>query len=198
MRWIIKLLLPAATLVSATACLSVPPKADPPSVLERYPHRVRERCHSWLYSARTGNRYCASPPFKAEPGVDLLAMAASQPKGGGEDGPVDLASLQEAGKKVYDRVCVACHQPDAKGLPGSFPPLAGAGDFYGTPENMARIIVHGLSGEIEVAGQKFNGVMPPQGGTLSDYEIAAVATYVRTNFGNDDGMVTPDQVKAQR
>ena len=63
---------------------------------------------------------------------------------------------------------------------------------------MANIVINGLSGEIEVLGKKYNGAMPPQGGQLSDYEIAAVLTNVRTSFGNNDGMVTPDQVKSQR
>ena len=185
----------AALAVALTACISVSPRADRVEVRSRYAHRVTDRCHSWLYSATTGNAYCASPAFKATPPVDLLAMAAAKPKRV-EDGPVELGALQGTGKDVYERVCIACHQADAKGLAGSFPPLAGAGSFYGEPQNMARIVVHGLSGEIEVLGAKFNGVMPPQGGVLSDYEIAAVTTYVRTTFGNNDGMVTPDDVKA--
>ena len=32
---------------------------------------------------------------------------------------------------------------------------------------------------------------------LSDADIADVATYVRNNFGNDAGAVTPEQVRAQ-
>ena len=78
------------------------------------------------------------------------------------------------------------------------PPLAGSGEFYGSPQNMAKIVVHGLSGPIEVQGVAYDSVMPPQGAQLSDYDIAAVTTYVRTSFGNDDGMVTPDDVKAVR
>ncbi len=197
MRLITKLVAPAALIGLSTACLTIPPKADTKEVQERYPHRVQGECHSWLRSSRTNQLYCASPAFDAEPPVDLVAAAAAKPKPVA-DGPVELGALQTAGEDVYGRVCVACHQADGKGLPGAFPPLAGAGDFYGTPENMAGIVINGLSGEIEVAGQKFNGMMPPQGGALSDYEIAAVLTYVRTNFGNDDGMVTPDQVKSQR
>lgn len=195
MRQALSLAAVAVSLVAATACISVPQRADRAEVSSRYPHRVDDRCHSWLYSATTGHAYCASPPFKATPPVDLVAAAAAKPKRV-EDGPVELAALQATGKDVYDRVCVACHQADAKGLPGSFPPLAGAGGFYGDPQNMARIVTKGLSGEIEVLGSKYNGVMPPQEGALSDYEIAAVTTYVRTSFGNNDGMVTPDDVKA--
>ena len=34
----------------------------------------------------------------------------------------------EKGKQVYMGLCFACHQPDGKGLPGAFPPLA-ASDY---------------------------------------------------------------------
>lgn len=197
MRQSLSLVAVAVAVSAGTACISVPQRADRPEVSARYPHRVDDRCHSWLYSATTGHAYCASPAFKAAPPVDLVAAAAAKPKRI-TDGPVELGALQQTGKGIYDQVCVACHQADGKGLPGSFPPLAGAGSFYGDPKNMAKIVVHGLTGEIEVLGAKYNGAMPPQGAVMSDYEIAAVTTYVRTSFGNNDGMVTPDDVKAVR
>ena len=68
----------------------------------------------------------------------------------------------------------------------------------GDAANHARIIVHGLSGPIEVQGVAYNGSMPPQGGQLSDYDIAAVATYERHAWGNNDGIVTPDVVASVR
>ena len=46
-------------------------------------------------------------------------------------------------------------------------------------------------------GVAYNGAMPPQG-ALSDYDIAAVATYERHSWGNNDGIVLPDDVKAVR
>ena len=39
------------------------------------------------------------------------------------------------------------------------------------------MVIYGLSGEIEVAGKRFNGVMPPWG-HLSNEEIAAVLNLV--------------------
>ena len=101
------------------------------------------------------------------------------------------------GEVVYGQVCAACHQGTGLGVAGAFPPLAGAGEYYGDPQNHARIIVHGLQGEIVVLGTTYNGAMPPQG-SLSDYDIAAVATYERHSWGNNDGIVLPDDVKAVR
>ncbi len=42
------------------------------------------------------------------------------------------------------------------------------------------------------------GIMPAFGETLSDKEIAAVATYIRTSWGNNFGPVDPRQVAATR
>ena len=49
-------------------------------------------------------------------------------------------------------VCQTCHQADGKGLPGAFPPLAGSEWMTKDPETPIRIVLLGLSGEIEVAG----------------------------------------------
>jgi cytochrome c6 len=42
------------------------------------------------------------------------------------------------------------------------------------------------------------GIMPPFADKLSDGRIAAVATYIRTNWGNDFGEVKPEQVAQVR
>lgn len=161
---------------------------DPIEISERYSNRVKGPCATWLRSHKSGYLYCANPPFTVD--ADMPVEAAPAPAAAAAGG-------SDAGKDIYNRVCVACHQADGKGLPGTFPPLAGSGDYYGDAQNMARIIVHGLQGEIVVQGQTYSGVMPPQGG-LSDEDIAAVATYVRTSFGNDDGPVTAADVAAVR
>lgn len=42
------------------------------------------------------------------------------------------------------------------------------------------------------------GIMPPFAATLSDQQIAAVATYIRTNWGNNFGAVDAAKVAAAR
>lgn len=172
---------------------------DVPEVGDRYTFKYRGQCSSWLYSQSTGHTYCASPPFDVA--LDLPPIQAGGAGGTAEavdETKVDKASLMAHGEKKYNAVCAACHQANGEGLAGSFPPLAGAGEFYGDPQNHARIIVHGLSGPITVKGQAYNSAMPPQGGTLSDYDIAAIATFERHSWGNDDGIVLPADVAAVR
>jgi len=100
------------------------------------------------------------------------------------------------GKSVYTGVCQACHQPDAKGIPNAFPPLAASDYFKGNPNKAISAVVHGLSTPITVNGKTFNGIMPQQ--TLSDEEVANVITYILNNFGNEGGEVTPQQVAGVR
>ena len=174
-----------------SACSMRSYEHDPDQINARYALEYGGECSSWLTSPRTGYKYCASPAFHVEPPMPVQMPVAKV------DGPTDQASLMANGEKVYNQVCAACHQANGQGTPGTFPPLAGAGEFYGDPKHHAGIIIKGLSGEITVLGAKYNGVMPPQG-SLSDYDIASVATYERNSWGNNDGVVLPADVKAAR
>ncbi len=100
------------------------------------------------------------------------------------------------GKATY-AICSACHQATGLGIPNAFPPLAGSEWVNGPAENLIRIQLRGLKGEITVKGQKFNSIMPANA-NLSDEQIASVLTYVRSNFGNKASAVTPEMVKALR
>ncbi len=102
----------------------------------------------------------------------------------------------ERGKKVFLSACFACHQPDGKGLPGIFPPLAGSDFLKADKERAIRIPIKGLSGPIVVNGKPYNNLMPPQ--VFSDEQIADVLTYVMNSFGNEDGTVSPADVKRIR
>ncbi len=104
----------------------------------------------------------------------------------------------EKGKQVYMGLCFACHQPDGKGLPNVFPPLAGS-DFLQADHNRAiRVVLKGLSGPVTVNGQTINSAMPPQEAVLTDNQIADVVTYILNSWGNKGDAVSADQVKAIR
>jgi len=117
---------------------------------------------------------------------DLMAKAAPAP-GAAVDGAA-----------VYAARCVACHQPTGAGLPGVFPPLAGSEWVTGKPELIAKILLHGIQGTLTVKGTAYNGAMPPFKEQLNDAEIAAVASYVRKQWGNAAAPVGADVVAAAR
>ena len=102
-----------------------------------------------------------------------------------------------SGEKVYTANCASCHQAMGQGLPGTFPPLAGAEIPNGDPARHINVVLNGLNGEVTVKGQKYNGAMPPWK-QLSDDDLAAVITYERTSWGNSGGPVTADDIKKAR
>ncbi len=96
----------------------------------------------------------------------------------------EVQSQTPDGAKLYASTCAACHQVSGRGVAGLIPPLAGSEWVTGSEERLVRILLHGIVGEIEVEGETFSGVMPTWGPTLSDEAVAAVATYVRSAWGN--------------
>ena len=100
------------------------------------------------------------------------------------------AAAQADGAKVYGTVCSSCHQANAQGVPGAFPPLSESDWVNGDEARLVKIILHGVTGEIDVGGEIYAGMMPPWGGGLNDAEVAAVSTYIRSNFGNSAPPVT--------
>jgi mono/diheme cytochrome c family protein len=101
------------------------------------------------------------------------------------------------GKLVYMQSCVKCHQVDGGGAMNMIPPLVKSEWVLGTKSKLINVVLNGLHGEITVNGDIYGGEMPAQA-NLSNDEIAAVLTYVRTNFGNKASAITSEEVKKTR
>jgi putative membrane-bound dehydrogenase-like protein len=106
------------------------------------------------------------------------------------------------GEQLYEMACLPCHQPEGKGLPGVYPPLAGSDWVRGDKARIIKVVLHGLTGPVTVAGQNFGHLpgsvpMPALGG-LTDEQIADVLTFVRTSYGQQSPPVTAAEVKAVR
>ena len=113
--------------------------------------------------------------------------------------PVAAAGAAPAvdGKQLFGAKCAACHQASGLGVAGVFPPLAGAEWVQGAEKVLISILLHGIQGEIEVQGNKYNGAMPAFG-TLADAEIAGVLSYIRSDWGNQAPPIAAAAVAAQR
>jgi len=92
-------------------------------------------------------------------------------------------ALVARGEEIFQSVCIACHQPDGKGVEGIYLPLAGNPAV--TLEDPTYLITTILNGR---------GGMPRFDTTYSDEDIAAIATYVRQAWDNDAPPVTAEQV----
>ena len=119
-----------------------------------------------------------------------------------EEIPKDEAGLARLGEKKYNAICVTCHLPTGEGNTKEYPPLNKSEWVAGTkasPARLARILLYGLAGEVQVRGQSYGtAVMPAQGGSLKDHEIAAVLTYIRGTWDNKAPAIWPEDVAAAR
>jgi mono/diheme cytochrome c family protein len=100
------------------------------------------------------------------------------------------------GETIFAAKCATCHQPSGQGT-AQYPPLAGNPAVNASdPNTIVGIIVNGHSGPLTVNGKTYNGTMPTWKGQLSNPDIAAVATYIRSAWGNHASGVTEQQVAA--
>jgi mono/diheme cytochrome c family protein len=126
---------------------------------------------------------------------------AFNPRRGMAAPAIDMNDPSALGKLIYTRNCILCHQANGEGIPGIYPPLAGsewvlARDGRGD-NHLVSIALHGLQGPVEVAGRTFNNAMPGWK-AMRDDEIAAVLTYIRSQWGNSASPVTAEYVREKR
>ncbi len=95
---------------------------------------------------------------------------------------------KEQGATVYLNVCSQCHQAEGQGIANAIPPLSGNDAAAATgPENVISAVLGGLPGQGDY------GPMPAFADALTDQQVADVANYVRTAWGNPG---TPDATTA--
>lgn len=119
------------------------------------------------------------------------------PGGGEAKAEVAFNPLQR-GERLFAINCQLCHQSNGQGVAGAFPPLAGSRwvlDDDGT--RMAKILMRGMQGPIEVKGVAYDGSMPSYGENglnWSNRDIAAVVTWVRQAWDNSAEPISEEQV----
>lgn len=107
----------------------------------------------------------------------VLTMLAACGGGSGSD------AGDVPGQSVYARYCAGCHGMQGQGRPPSFPPLAGSEWLALPPEGLTAIILLGLRGEIEVAGQAYAGYMPPMQ-HIDDERVAEIVRYIKNRWSD--------------
>lgn len=94
----------------------------------------------------------------------------------------DLGDVAEnPGRDVYERSCVGCHQAGGRGIEGTFPSLRDNDLIQGPPEALLILV---LEGRAAMPGFE----------SLSNREMAAVLSYLRTSWGNDAERIPKDQI----
>lgn len=99
-----------------------------------------------------------------------------------------MDELKAQGEKVYAGTCVACHQANGKGIPGTFPGLDGSKITNGPKAEHIKMVMDGKAGTAMVAFKH-----------MSDVDIAAVITYERNAWSNTTGdLVQPSEINEFR
>lgn len=114
---------------------------------------------------------------------------------GGE--PPTPAESASPGQALYLRHCASCHGAMGEGRRPSFPPLAGSEWIELPPQALGAIVLLGLRGEIEVAGERYRGFMPPLP-HIDDAGLAAVVNYMKHQWAGETVDWTPEQAAALR
>jgi putative membrane-bound dehydrogenase-like protein len=105
------------------------------------------------------------------------------------DDPVERRAQQlfAQGKTAYTLNCSTCHQDNGQGLVQLAPSLVASPWVQKGEEPLVRIVLHGK----ENPGR---WLVMPSLKHLDDSQIAAVLTYIRREFGNKPGLITPEKV----
>ena len=114
----------------------------------------------------------------------MIALTAMAPNAAAEDAA--------RGADTFAATCAACHQPDGRGVPDTFPPLAGHAPAIaalpGGRDYLRHVVLFGQEGPITVNGQTITGAMPAWESVLSDEQIAGVLNFVLHSWGNDTAL----------
>lgn len=122
--------------------------------------------------------------------------------GGGLKGE-HLAAFNR-GKVLYSgaAACFGCHGAAGEGVLNLGPPLDESEWVTGDAERLVKILLHGMTGPITVAGIEYKpaadmpGLM--QNTTLKDSDIADISTYIRHEWSNKASLVKPETVTKVR
>ncbi|MGI9542742.1 MAG: c-type cytochrome [Cyclobacteriaceae bacterium] len=134
-----------------------------------------------LFACQSG----ASENKTPDPSLDLASAAETVAE--------EVSQEVDLGEKVFKTYCLVCHQANGAGVPNLYPPLSDTDWVNGDKERLIDVVLNGLQGPIEIDGTTYNSIMVSHS-HLKDEEIAAVLTYVRSNFGNDSSPITVEEV----
>ncbi|WP_438766810.1 c-type cytochrome [Kushneria sp. TE3] len=124
------------------------------------------------------------------------ATTADQRREASEKTQAKLSAARDlsAGERLYLDNCSACHFNDGMGAERVFPPIDG--NALANADNPSGLIHTILAGAQPPATPTIPAQLPMPGFAwrLSDDEVASLATFVRSAWGNDGGAVDADQV----
>lgn len=169
---------------------------------------------TWFLEGRSGSALATGPMAEVVQhstqhwhADDLLAMAQYLKQLPRTAGPTTRVAAQTrpdiAGARLYKAHCATCHGEQGEGVRGrdgafAYPPLAGnRAVTLASPANLVQMVIGGGFAPSTAAHPRPFG-MPPFVLKLSDADIAAVLTHLRTSWGNAAAPVSELMVQQLR
>lgn len=137
--------------------------------------------------ARVKNSGVALSKFMSWPGKVEVRTARARPLTKEEQ------ASHDRGEVLYTNICAACHQTDGFGEPGKAASMRDSPILLGRDELPIRVVLHGLRGPVEFAGEVQELEMPTLS-SLNDEQIADILTYVRRAWTHAADPVTAESV----
>jgi putative membrane-bound dehydrogenase-like protein len=131
----------------------------------------------WTDQPHTGALLEVAARLGLRDAVNVLAVAKDKARASAP--PAD-----EPGRTAFLTYCAPCHQTDGRGMARLGAPLRNSTWVLGQEEQLARIVLHGLKGEL----------LMPAMGTLDDQQLADILTYVRRAWEHQSGPVASETV----
>ncbi|QEA38938.1 cytochrome c [Pistricoccus aurantiacus] len=130
--------------------------------------------------------------------ADSKPEVAQGPTGADEPLSSTMEPAAQDGRQLFVTHCSTCHQNNGAGIANAIPPLRQSRYVLANAEVPINILLFGIQGEIEVAGNTYRGRMPTFGRDLEDDQIAAILSYVRESWGNQAPAIEAQTVAEQR
>jgi hypothetical protein len=116
----------------------------------------------------------------------LCCAGCSNPKSSEHD--IKFKQYYVQGEQLYIKHCSNCHQVSGTGLGRVYPPLYQSDFMENNFETVICMMKYGHNGEIIVNGKSYIQPMPGIP-SLTNIELAEIATYIYNSWGHQRGLI---------
>lgn len=130
----------------------------------------------------------------------VLAACSGAKDGATSGGGATTDSTKPLSERSYARVCANCHLETGKGMAPAYRSLVGSAWATGSVDRAVAIVLFGVQGPVKDSAYTYYTAMLPygSGAAMTDEEVAAAITHVRTSWGNSASAVTAADVARVR
>jgi cytochrome c551 len=120
--------------------------------------------------------------------TQLLSCSQNKNENSSGNSSAKFTQYYNQGKELYEKNCSNCHQKNGTGLGRLYPPVNVSEFLDKNPDEVICIMRYGKKGELIVNGVSFNQPMPGVP-SLTDLEVAEIATYLYNSWGRQHGII---------